>query len=50
MAVKAGRGYFGPSGDFLSLGHCLVKRDMSNLLVPTLIEIFCFEIPTLCSV
>jgi hypothetical protein len=21
-------GHFGPGGDFLSLGHCLVKRDI----------------------
>jgi hypothetical protein len=27
MAVKTGRGRFGPWGEFLDLGHCLVKRD-----------------------
>jgi hypothetical protein len=26
MATKTRRGHFGPWGDFLSLGHCLVKR------------------------
>jgi hypothetical protein len=24
MAIKTGRGHFGPGDDFLDLGHCLV--------------------------
>jgi hypothetical protein len=32
MAVKTGRGHSGPWGDFLDLGHCLVKRDIEFLL------------------
>jgi hypothetical protein len=27
MMVKTGRGHFGPQGDFLDFGHCVLNRD-----------------------